>query len=405
MHVLFVHRNFPAQFGHIAARLVRERGWKATFVSEQPPGEVDGIRKIQYRTEGGATDRAHYFSRGFENAVWHAAAVYDALKRERTMTPPDLIVGHSGFGSTLYLRELFPAARVINYFEWFYRPAGGDLDFRPDDPVTDYDRLRSVTKNAMILLDLDNCDAGYSPTRWQQSRLPAEFRPKVQVLHDGIDTSFWCRRAVPGRAIGTFKPPRDLRIVTYVSRGLEQMRGFDVFMKVAKRVCKARSDVVFLVVGADRVAYGGDLRHTYRKTFKQHVLEQDDYDLSRIKFVGNVPPDVLAQVLSISDLHIYLTAPFVLSWSLLNAMACECTLLTSATPPVEEFVEDGRNGLLRDFFDVDGLTEAALEVLADPAAHRGLGQVARADIERAYSVDEIIPQMESFYRKVVAQTP
>ena len=402
VHVLFVHKNFPAQFGHIGSRLVNEHDWRATFVSETPPGRVAGIDKIMYKTTGGATERTHYLSRTFENAVWHAAGVYEALKPLQRDLRPDLIVGHSGFGSTLFLRQLYPETPVINYFEYFYRAKGSDLDFRPDQPVDEYDRLRSHTRNAMILLDLEYCQAGYCPTEYQFGLMPDTYRHKLRTLHDGIDTEFWSPRDVPRRAIGNFRPKPSTRIVTYVSRGFESMRGFDIFMQVAKRVCEQFDDVVFLVVGEDRVAYGGDLRRTGGKTFKQWILEQDDYDLERIKFVGRVPPDVLSQVMSVSDLHIYLTVPFVLSWSLLDAMSCGCTILGSDTEPVREVIEDGRTGLLRDFFDVDGLTEAALAVLRDPISYQHLGENARALVEERYAMDVIFPRMRAMFEDVAA---
>jgi glycosyltransferase involved in cell wall biosynthesis len=401
LHVLFVHKNFPAQFGHIAARLVAERGWKCTFVSEKPPGTAGGVDNIQYRPRGGATERTHYLSRTFENGVWHAAGVYEALRPVSAAIKPDLIVGHSGWGSTLFLRELYPDAPVVNYFEYFYRPRDSDLDFRPDVPVAEIDRLRSPARNAMILLDLEYCAAGYSPTRYQHGLMPDAYTPKLRVIHDGIDTSVWRRHEIPDRRIGNLALRDGERLVTYVSRGLEMMRGFDVFMRMAKRVCDADPDVRFVVVGSDRVAYGGDLRHTEGRSFKEHVLAQDDYDLDRIHFVGQVQPAQLARLLSLSDLHVYLTVPFVLSWSCLNAMACGCTMLCSDTAPVREVIVDGENGLLCDFFDDEALAARALEVLADPAGHRGrLGEAATRTVAQRYALDVTFPEMASFYERV-----
>lgn len=400
MHVLFVHQNFPAQFGHIAAHLARTQGWRCTFVSQTPPGTVAGIRKVQYRTAGGATERTHYFARTFENAVGHAAGVYEALKPLGNSIRPDLIVGHSGFGSTLFLPELFPDSPVINHFEYFYRPHDSDMDFRPEWPVSEEDVLRSRARNAMILLDLEYCAAGYSPTSYQRSLLPEAYRPKVRVIHDGIDTAFWRRRAVDDAAVGALGVGPQTRVVTYVSRGLESMRGFDIFLKVAKRVYEYYPDVVFLVVGSDSVAYGGDLKHIEEGSFKEHALGQEDYDLERIRFLGNVRPDELVLLLSLSDLHVYLTVPFVLSWSMLDAMACGCTVLASDTAPVREVIRNGENGILRDFFDVDGLAAAALDVLKDPWAYRELGQAAVRTISEEYSLDAIMPSMLALYEDV-----
>jgi glycosyltransferase involved in cell wall biosynthesis len=404
VHVLFVHRNFPAQFGHVAARGVAERGWKCSFVSEKPPGSAGGVDNIQYRPRGGATERTHYLSRTFENGIWHAAGVYEAMKPVSAAIRPDLIVGHSGWGSTLFLTELWPEAPVIDYFEYFYRPRDSDLDFRPDVPVAEVDRLRSPARNAMILLDLEYCAAGYSPTHYQHSLMPDAYKPKLRVIHDGIDTSVWHRREVTAGRIGSLRLDEGERLVTYVSHGLEMMRGFDVFMRAAKRICDADPKVRFVVVGSDRVAYGGDLRHTGGRSFKEHVLAQDDYDLDRIHFVGNLKPEMLARLLSLSDLHFYLTVPFVLSWSCLNAMACGATMLCSDTAPVREVITDGQNGLLCDFFDDAGFAERALEVLADPTGHRErLGAAAARTVEERYALDVTFPEMADFYEGMAAR--
>jgi glycosyltransferase involved in cell wall biosynthesis len=405
MHVLFVHKSFPAQFGHIGSYLSDKHGWRATFVSEAQPGSAGGVDNIQYSVKGAATKDTHYCSRTFENGVWHAAAVYDALRPVSAVVKPDLIVGHSGFGSTLFLNELYPDVPVVNYFEYFYRARNSDLDFRPDVPVQEADRLRSYARNAMILLDMQYCTAGYSPTRYQHSLMPDAYRDKIRVLHDGIDTRFWRPRELEGRRVGNLELDDDTRLVTYCSRGLESMRGFDVFMRAAKLIYEARPNVKFVVVGGDKVAYGGDLRHTGGKTFKDHVLAQDDYDLSRVLFVGHVAPDVLAQLFSLTDLHFYLTVPFVLSWSMLDAMACGAVVLGSDTPPVAEVIADGENGLLSDFFDHEALAARALEVLEDPAAFRAAqGEAARQTIADNYGMDVIMPRMAELYTEA-AEAP
>jgi glycosyltransferase involved in cell wall biosynthesis len=406
MHVVFVHQNYPAQFGHVAARLAGTPGYRCTFVSRRPPARGP-VERIQYALRGGATKHNHTCTRSFENAVHHALAVYAALKA-RPDIRPDLIVGHSGFGSTLYLRDLYPGVPIVNYFEWFYLAERSELDFRPEFPVSELGRLRARTRNAMILLDLEACAAGYSPTRWQHGRLPEAFRPKVEVIHDGVDTDLWKPANVDlagTRRVGDWIIPAGARLVTYVSRGFESMRGFDVFMRVAKRLCDRRGDVAFAVVGDDRVCYGGDGRFTGGKTFKEWVLDQDEYDLSRIRFLGRLPPPELAKLLGMSDLHLYLTVPFVLSWSLLNAMACGAPVLASDTPPVREVVRDGDTGLLAPFHDIDRWCERANAVFDDPAAFRPLGRAARQFVRASYSVEACLPRMQKLFQDVAGSSP
>ncbi len=402
MHVLFVHKNFPAQFGHIASYLVKRHGFRCTFVSELPSGESGGIRLIQYKTSGGATKNSHYCSRTFENCTWHSHAVYEAMKAHPEVKP-DLVVGHSGFGSTVFLADLY-GCPIINYFEYYYRGRDSDMDFRPEFPTQELDILRARTRNAMILVDLQTCAAGYSPTEWQRSLFPREYQYKIATIFDGIDRDFWYRRSGPRRVAGRTIPD-DVRIVTYVSRGFESMRGFDIFMKVAKRICDARRDVVFVVVGSDRVCYGGDLKHVKAKSFREHVLSQDNYDLSRFIFTGQIPPQELVEVLSLSDLHIYLTVPFVLSWSLMDSLACGCTVLASDTAPVREVIKPEETGLLAGFYDIDAFVRQALRVLEDPAQFRRFGEAGVRLVDDKYSLAKKLPEMLDLYERTAAGRP
>jgi glycosyltransferase involved in cell wall biosynthesis len=399
MHVLFIHQNFPAQFGHIASYLVQRKGFRCTFVSQHGAGNVGGIEVIPYQTHGGATAQTHYCSRSFENAIWHSHGVYQALEA-RPDVRPDLVVAHSGFLSTVFLRELYECP-IVNYFEYYYLTRGADMDFRPDFPYPAINRLRARARNAVVLLDLENCDVGYSPTRWQRGLFPAILRDKIRTIFDGIDTNVWRPLTGVPRRIGDRVIPDNARIVTYVSRGMESIRGFDIFMKVAKAIYQRRQDVIFLVVGDDRICYGGDEEFTGKKSFKQWVLERDNYDLSRFVFTGLVPTATLIQLFSLSDLHIYLTVPFVLSWSLLDALACGTTVLASGTPPVREVIEHGKNGLLADFFDVDGMAEQACKVLDAPQDFKHLGRAGIDMIRERYSMDVCLPRMLALYEDAV----
>ena len=400
MQILFVHPNYPAQFGPVLTRLAGMPGVECWFVSKQASVGDAGLRHLTLRLQGGATKTTHYCSRTFENSVWHCHAVYQACKAVPELKP-DLIVGHSGFGTTAMLRELYDVP-LINLFEYYYHPHNSDMDFRPDFPPAELDFLRSRMRNAMILIDLVTCDAGYSPTRWQRSLFPREFHPKIEVIHDGVDTDFWRPRPGP-RQLGQETIPDEVRIVTYVARGFESMRGFDIFVRVANRIAAHMDNVLFVCVGSDRVCYGNDLKHIQAKTFREHVLSIEKPDLRRFRFPGVLPPESLARVLSLSDLHIYLTVPFVVSWSLLNALACECVVLGSSTTPVGEIIADGENGLLAGFFEEEELAARALEVLRDPVAFKHLGRQGREGICRRYDVEQTFPQLWALFQRVSAR--
>jgi glycosyltransferase involved in cell wall biosynthesis len=399
MHVLFVHQNFPAQFGHIASYLVKNKDYRCTFVSQQPPGHADGIERIQYHVQSGATEKTHYCSRTFENSIWHSHAVYEAL-RARPDIKPDLIVAHSGFLSTVFLRELYNCPHV-NYFEYYYWTSGSDMDFRPDFPYPEINKLRARARNATLLLDLDHCDRGYSPTAWQRSRLPKTYLDKVRVIFDGIDTNLWRPRPGFPRRIGNWVVPDDKKVVTYVSRGMESLRGFDIFMKMAKLLCDRRKDVGFIVVGQDRICYGGDQEVIGNRTFKEWVLAQDNYDLSRFHFTGLMPTPLLAELFAVSDLHVYLTVPFVLSWSMMDALASGTTILASDTAPVREMIEHGKNGLLIDFFDIEGMANLASQILDAPQDYKHLGKAGVEMIQSKYSLDVCLPQMLQLYEEAL----
>jgi glycosyltransferase involved in cell wall biosynthesis len=415
MHILYVHQNFPAQFGHIAYHLAQKPGWRCTFVSETDPGNVQGVEKIQYKRAGGATQHTHFCSRTFENSVFNCDGVYTALKA-RPEIQPDLIVGHSGFGSTLFLRDLYPKAPIVNLFEYFYRPRHpeSDMGYRSDLgwELPEIFYLRARSRNAMILLDLENCTVGYCPTEFQRSTFPETYRGKVHSIFDGIERGVYhghgeaLRPPVANRGmrrVAGVEVPGSTRIVTYVSRGFESMRCFDLFMKAAKIIYRNFPDVLFLIVGTDRIAYGGDESFLPKgTTFKQWTLSQDEYDLSKFHFLGNVQPRDLAVLLAASDLHIYLTVPFVLSWSMMDAMSCGAVVLGSDTAPVREMIRDGENGILANLFDVEQLARKATQALRDPAAFRPLGRAAEQMIAERYGVESVLPQMVSLYERALA---
>ncbi|MGA2232431.1 MAG: glycosyltransferase [Tepidisphaeraceae bacterium] len=416
MQVLYVHQSFPAQFGHIARRLCAQQKWRCVFVSQGAPESADGIERIEYKLAGGATNNTHFCSRTFENNVWHCDAIFEAL-RNRPDVKPDLIVGHSGFGSTLFLRELYPHTPTVNLFEYYYHAhdSDGDMDFRRDlgwqlDP---HMYLRTRCRNAMILLDLQNCQLGYCPTRFQQSRFPRQYQPKLRTIFDGIDREIYHGHEEKLRPPLGSRSPRTIagvqvapasRILTYVARGMESMRGFDMFMKAAKLIAGRMSDVEIFVVGGERMAYGGDEAYLgEHKSFKDWVLAQDSYDLTRFHFTGWLPETQLAQLLAATDLHIYFTAPFVLSWSMIDAMSCGAVVLGSSTSPVKEMITDGVNGLLADFFNPHEFADKATKVLQDPAAYRPLGRAAEKLIADRYSIDAVMPQMLKLYEDSARQ--
>jgi len=406
MHVLFLHDAFPAQFGRLGLELKRRHGWKCSFLvqslSSCPTPTTEMLQELdlhqlpltaEHRSKEGIP-----WPQIFGMYLEQCQSVFNAL-RARPDLKPDLVVAHGGRGApTLFLKDLLDCP-IINYCEYYFATSHRDISYRIDLPPAEPAPFFPRCINAPTLASLVDCDAGYSATHWQKQSFPARFHSKIEVYFDGIDTELY-RPGAALRRIGAVSLPQGTKVVTFVTRGLESIRGFDLFMQVADRICRQRADVLFVVVGGEEIHYGWDKLHTGSPSFKQWVLSQGDHDLSRFLFPGRILPEHLADILRLSDLHIYLSAPFVVSWSLFNAMATGVPVLASDVPPVRELIEGGVNGLLEPLFDIDRLTATALKVLADPAGFAPLGIAARRMIEERYSIESCIPPLREFFESV-----
>jgi glycosyltransferase involved in cell wall biosynthesis len=407
MHVLFVHTAFPAQFGRLALELTRRYGWKCSCLVQNlslcPPPTAEmlqmlDIQRIPVSAEYRAS-RVTPWPQSYGRYLELGQAVFEAV-RARPDLRPDLVVGHNGLGPTLFLPELLRCP-IVAYCEYYFAAARRDLTYRIDLPPAAVAPFYPRCINAANLVSLVSCDAAYAPTHWQRRAFPERFWPKIEVHFDGVDIETYRPRRVPRTVDGRPVPP-DVRVVTFVARGLESMRGFDLFMRLADRLGRARPDLLFVVVGAEESYYSWDQLHTGQPNFKEWVLGRESFDLSRFIFVRNLEPERLAELFCLSDLHVYLTVPFVLSWSLFNALACGCVVLASDVPPVREVIEPGHNGLIGPLFDTDALAEAALRVLADPAAYRPLGEVGRRLVQEKYGVEVAVPELKAYFETVAA---
>lgn len=400
MHVLFIHPNFPAQFGHLASHLATKLGWQCTYLTSVDTTHLQlPFTHINYKTEPGPQPKTFYNPNSLDGMLVHLKAVFGGMKTVPQIQP-DLVVGHISYGTWLYLRCLYDCP-FIGYYELLPPPFWGDgLVLRKEYPPPEQVRLFNATYHALTYLHLHAMDAGYVPTRYQLSTAPPELQYKLKVIHDGIDTEYFKPRtgfrATNFRGINI---PSDSKVVTYVSRGLESLRGFDIFMKAASKVAREEPNAIFLIAGDERTNYGHDLHHLGGKTFKQHVLSQCDFDLSRFHFLDLIPTNDLLAMYHLSDVHVYLTAPFVLSWSMLQAMSSGCAIVGSATAPVLEAVDDGVHGLLADFYDWEGVADRMLRILRDPVGHQHLRDNARKRILETYSVEGCLAQLVPFFQQ------
>ncbi|MEA5549405.1 glycosyltransferase family 4 protein [Anabaena cylindrica UHCC 0172] len=391
--ILFLHPNFPAQFRHLAIALAKDDNYQVVFGTNRQEGTIPGVNKAIYIPSRQAAPQTHHYVRNLENAVLTGQAVYriaEQLKFQGFI--PDIIYGHSGWGPTLFMKEIFPKAELLCFFEWFYHAHGSDADFDPSEPLNADDQCRIRIKNAPILIDLYSCDRGLSPTNWQRQQFPLEYHSKITVCHDGIDTNFF--HPNPDAKLVLPRINLDLshveELVTYVGRGMEPYRGFPQFMEAVALIQQRRPNCHIVVVGEDRVAYGKSLSDG--KSYKQLMLEKLDLDLSRLHFTDLLPYHEYLQVLQASSVHIYLTRPFVLSWSMLEAMAAGCLLVASNTPPVLEIINDGKNGLLVDFFSPQKIADKVNEALDNSQDMKAIREAARMTIVRDYDLATLLPQ-------------
>ncbi len=403
LRILFLHNNFPAQFGFLGQHMAR-RGHDVWFGTARENSQLPGIKTAFYKPHRAVTEKIHPYAVNFENAVLHGQAVARmALALKDKGLDPDMVVAHSGWGPGLYAKDVWPRSKYVGYFEWYYTAPGPDVTFlnRSDEPESEDSRLRGRSRNAAILMDLANCEVGICPTRFQRDQFPDFFHRKLAVQHDGVDTDTYA----PQEGARLVLPDLDLsgesEIITYVARGMEPYRGFPQFMEALAKLQKRRPNAHAVIVGQDRVAYGKQPKDG--RSYKTRALETLDLDPARTHFTGLIPRDQYRAVLQASSVHVYLTVPFVLSWSMIEAMSTGCLLLASDTEPVREVVEDGKNGLLVDFWDTDAIADRLEAVLADPAAHAPVRAAARETALARYSARETWPRLERLFEDVLGE--
>ena len=393
MRILLVHPNFPSQLRSIAAVLGSNPNHEVCFLTSATAGEMQGVRKIIYTPKREASPQTHHYIRPFEQTIIHGQAAYEAMLAEKQKGfIPDLIFGHAGWGPTLFLKDLYPRTPLAMNFEWYYHAHGTDCDFDPSDPVTADDEARIRIKNATLLADLANADAGLCPTRFQYEQYPPHLRSRLIISHEGIDTSFF--KPDPDAQIVLSEQNLDLtdckEIVTYATRGMEPYRGFPQFIEAAYLLLQRRPDTHIVIAGDDRVAYGKAAPEG--TSFKKMALERFPLDEKRVHFVGSLPYGQYLKLLQRTSAHVYLTRPFVLSWSLLESMACEALVVASDTTPVQEVITNNVNGVLVDFFRPDQLAQSLFNVLERPADYQQIRKKARETVLAKYDLGSCMQQ-------------
>jgi glycosyltransferase involved in cell wall biosynthesis len=400
MKILFVHQNFPGQFLHLAPELA-SRGHECLALTDFANARLSSTQTLKYKHEAQPVDpAATRLGRNYTLMSDRGVSVARACQqlRQQRGYVPDVIFGHSGWGETLFLKEVWPEAKLLIYAEFYYRGRGADVGFDPEFNAPSFDQVMIAQGRAGHLGQaLLHADAGVSPTAWQASTFPPALRKMLDVIHDGVNTAIMAPNPQASFALpnGQSVMAGD-EVLTFVNRNLEPYRGYHTFLRALPDVLKARPDAQVVIVGGDEVSYGSAPKG--EKGWKDKILNEvrDRLDMSRLHFMGKIPYDKFTALMQVSRAHAYLTYPFVLSWSMIEAMSAGAHVIGSATAPVHEVIQDGVNGTLVDFFDIPAWSAALTKALAHPEQFQTLRQAARQTALDRYDQRLLLPKMVTF---------
>jgi len=390
--IVLIHQNFPGQYRRLLPALLKQ-GHHLVAISQVDRLDIEGIPNLYYSLPRGNLPNQHPWLISMESALLRAEAVAKLCQvlKDKGYTP-NVILAHSGWGESLFLKEVWPDSRVIAFFEYFYHATGTDIDFDPEFPPMKDIAFQLRMRNAHILSSLHSCDQGITPTKWQHSLFPTAFQTKLSIIHEGIDSNI----AKPNRNAHVHLKQANHRfnvnspLITFVNRNLEPSRGYHQFLRALPQIQADNPNVHTLIIGGDHYSYSPAPLHG--KSYKQQFLDEleGQLDLSRIHFMGEVPYRVYINLLQISTVHVYLSYPFILSWSLMEAMSTACRIVASNTAPVRELITDQETGLLVDFFATEQLSQCISKILKQPMKYNYLGKNARRHIIKHYDLNTLI---------------
>lgn len=396
MKFLFIHQNFPAQFKNIAPQLAR-LGHEVVALTPRDLGTKNwgGVKIVNYAIQQASGTNLHRWLTDFETKTIRGEACFlAALKLKKEGFTPDRIIAHPGWGESLFLKEVWPKARLGIYCEFFYNLEGSDIGFDPEHSAVHEDEgCRIRMRNVNNFMHFDIADAGLSPTHWQKSTFPNPFRNKISVVHEGIDTDILKPNEQVKLKIGDkVEVRKGDPVITFVNRNLEPYRGYHIFMRALPEVLKANPEARVLIVGGDEVSYGS--APPGGQSWKDIYLDEvrpsfSPSEISRIHFLGKLPYEQFVSVMQISMAHVYLTYPFVLSWSLLEAMSIGCSVVASDTAPVREATKENETAILVDFFNHEQLAQEITQMLRDPIKRARISAAARQKILTEFDLSRV----------------
>jgi glycosyltransferase involved in cell wall biosynthesis len=389
MKILFVHQNMPGQYREMLEWLAAQKRHQLVFLTQRDPApDITGVTTIRYKPHHRPAKGAYGLSKVWEEATGtgFGAALAARNLAQKDGFKPDIILGHTGWGELLFMKDIWPDVPVLGFFEFFYNSTGGIVGFDPENPPSQDSPFLLRARNAVPNASLDAVDLGVMPTRWQQDSFPAQFHKKSYCCHDGIRTDLLKPNPDVEISLGRLDRPlfRDDEVFTFMARNLERARGFHVLMRALPQIQAERPNARVLIIGGNGTSYGKKSTHPGGLRGEMEEELGDSVDWSRVHFLGKVPYDTYQKVIQISRCHLYLTMPFVLSWSCIEAMSMGATMVATDVAPVREAISHGKTGLLIDFHDPSHLAKQVVEVLANPEDHAHLGVAARKHAIKHY---------------------
>lgn len=387
MNILFVHQNMPGQYRELAPWLVAH-GHKVVFITQRnPPPDIQGVTTVIYKPHRVPAKDAYGLSKVWEEATGagYGAAMAARKLKDEGFTP-DIIIGHAGWGELTFMKEIYPDTPIIGFFEYYYRTHGGPVNFDPESPSNEHTPYLLQARNAVPLMNFEVVDRGHAPTYWQRDRFPERFHDQIYVCHDGIRTDLMQPDPTASLTLGRLEKPitRQDEVLTFMARNLELTRGFHKFMRALPHVMAERPNARVLIIGGNETSYGKKSDHPKGLRGQLEAEVGHLLDWSRIHFLGRVSFRDYQRVVQVSRCHMYLSMPFVLSWSALESMAMQATMVASDVAPVREAMTHGENALLVDYFDHDAIAGQIVEVLARPDDYAHLGPAARKHVVETY---------------------
>ena len=411
MDILFIHNNFPGQFKHLAPALAAQ-GHRVLALTPRVDGvkKWEGVTVVPYQIKAPKAQQVHSWLLDMDTKLHRAEGAYRAaVDLKKQGFNPVAVIAHPGWGESLFMKDVWPDARLGLFCELYYQSVDGGMNFDPEFPVREVatEPLRIRMKNLNNRLHHEIMDAGICPTKFQLSSYPDSLKSKITISHDGIDTHNVRPNPEARLEIAGLSLTKEDEVITFVNRNLEPYRGYHIFMRALPELLKRRPNATVLIVGGDGVSYGAAAPRgqTWKQIFIDEVRDQiSDEDWARVHFLGKIPYDKFLTMLQVTSAHVYLTYPFVLSWSMIEAMASEAPIVANDVAPVTEVLVDGQNGLLVDFFDKDGLVDRVCTVLDDKELAARMGKAARELAVSKYDLKSVcMPNQLNWIENLIAR--